>query len=69
MKVFEYAISVITKFANSVDPDDAAHDQPPILDLQCLPLVFEFLKYYRLDETLLLLVFCGPQVLLFALLA
>ena len=25
-----------TKFANSVDPDEAAHPEPPHLDLHCL---------------------------------
>ena len=26
----------MTEFANSVDPDEAVHDEPPHLDLQCL---------------------------------
>ena len=25
------------KFANSVDPDEVAHNEPPHLDLHCLP--------------------------------
>ena len=29
--------STLTKFSNSVDPDEAAHDEPPHLDLHCLP--------------------------------
>ena len=27
----------IVEFANSVDPDEVAHDEPPHLDLHCLP--------------------------------
>ena len=27
----------IDKFANNVDPDEVAHDEPPHLDLHCLP--------------------------------
>ena len=27
----------ILEFANSIDPDEAAHYEPPLLDLQCLP--------------------------------
>ena len=27
----------IINFANSVDPDEVAHDEPPHLDLLCLP--------------------------------
>ena len=32
----------IAEFANSVDLDEVAHNEPPPLDLYCLPLVFEF---------------------------
>ena len=32
----------MAKFANSVDLDDVAHNEPPHLDLHCLPIVFEF---------------------------
>ena len=28
----------IIQFANSVDPDEVAHHEPPHLDLYCLPL-------------------------------
>ena len=28
----------IADFANSVDPDEVAHHEPPHLDLHCLPL-------------------------------
>ena len=27
----------IVVFANSVDPDEVAHNEPPYLDLHCLP--------------------------------
>ena len=27
----------IAEFANSVDPDEVAHNEPPHLDLHCLP--------------------------------
>ena len=27
----------IFQFANSVDPDEVAHDEPPHLDLHCSP--------------------------------
>ena len=27
----------VTEFANSVDPDEVAHYEPPHLDLHCLP--------------------------------
>ena len=27
----------ILEFANSIDPDEVAHDEPPHLDLHCLP--------------------------------
>ena len=27
----------IIEFANSVDPDEVAHNEPPHLDLHCLP--------------------------------
>ena len=29
--------SSIVEFPNSIDPDEAAHDEPPHQDLQCLP--------------------------------
>ena len=31
----------IAEFANSVDLDEVAHNEPPHLDLHCCPLVFE----------------------------
>ena len=38
----------IDEFANSVDPDEAAHNELPHLDLKCFPLVFNFsmMKYF-----------------------
>ena len=30
----------IVEFANSIDPDEATHNELPDLDLHCLPLVF-----------------------------
>ena len=27
------------EFANSIDPDEVAHYEPPHLDLHCLPLI------------------------------
>ena len=32
----------IVEFANRVDPDEVAHDEPPHLDLHCLPSLFKF---------------------------
>ena len=29
--------TTITDFANTVDPDETAHNEPSHLDLQCLP--------------------------------
>ena len=37
--------TTIADFANTVDPDEAAHNEPSHLGLQCLPssdLVFDF---------------------------
>ena len=33
----------IVTFANSADPDEVAHNEPPHLELHCFPLVFEFM--------------------------
>ena len=35
-------IKTIT-YANSVDPDETAHNESSHLDLQCLPMVFRFI--------------------------
>ena len=36
-------IRLLFELANNVDPDEVAHDEPPHLDLHCVPsLVFEF---------------------------
>ena len=51
------------EFANSVDPDEAAHNELPHLGLHCLqsqqfwfynicPLVYEFWVWYSLDKIL-----------------
>ena len=42
-------VTKIAEFANSVDLDEVAHNEPPHLDLHCLPLVFEFSIWYSLD--------------------
>ena len=34
----------IVEFANSVDPDEVAHNEPPHLDLQCLPSCLRILS-------------------------
>ena len=35
--------TTIAEFANTVDPDETAHNEPSHLDLQCFcPLVFDF---------------------------
>ena len=40
----------IAEFANSVDLDEVAHNEPPHLDLTAVcPLVFEFSIWYSLD--------------------
>ena len=31
-----------TVFANSVDPDEVAHNEPPHLDLHCFPSSLDF---------------------------
>ena len=33
-----------SKFAYSFDPDDEAHNEPPLLDLHCLPSSFRVLN-------------------------
>ena len=38
----------IDEFANSADLDEVAHNEPPHLDLHCLPSVFEFSIQYSL---------------------
>ena len=40
------------QFANNVDSDGMAHDEPPHLNLHCWPMVFEFLTGYSLHKTL-----------------
>ena len=37
-------VTKIAKFANSVDPNEVAHNEPPHLDLLCLPSSFLILK-------------------------
>ena len=37
-------------FANSVDPDETAHDDLSHQDLHCLPLCFDFLTDPYLEE-------------------
>ena len=37
--IFQTLEMKIDKFANSVDPDEVAHHEPPHLDLHCLPTV------------------------------
>ena len=39
------------KVANSVNHDEVAHNEPPHLDLHCLPSNFEFSMWYSLDST------------------
>ena len=34
--------AIIVESANSLDPDEAAHNEPPHLHLPSLPLIFEF---------------------------
>ena len=43
----------IVELGNSVDPDEVAHNEPPHLDLHCLPsqFLFEFKPCYYLDKT------------------
>ena len=50
----------IAEFANSVDLDVVAHDEPPHLDLRCLPCslwIFKFSICYSLELHVLLLCF------------
>ena len=42
----------INKFSNSVDPDEAAHNEPSHLDLHCLPSSLEF-SIYKLGRNTL----------------
>ena len=37
----------IAEFANSVDPDEVAHYEPPHLDLHCLPSSLRILNMIR----------------------
>ena len=41
----------LVQFAIRVNPDEAAHNELPHLDLHCLPLSSEFTIRYGLDET------------------
>ena len=41
----------IVELANSIYPDEVAHDEPPHLDLYCLPPLFEFSILYHLNKT------------------
>ena len=50
----------IYAFANTVDPDEVAHNEPPHLDLHCLPVFFKFSVLYCLDEYIFLK-FCRYQ--------
>ena len=38
----------IDEFANSVDPDEVAHNEPPHLDLHCLPSSLRILNMIQL---------------------
>ena len=42
----------IIEFANIVDPDEVAHNEPPHLDLQCLSSSFVNSQYDSLDRTI-----------------
>ena len=39
-------------FANKVDPDEAAHYEPPHLDLHCLPTSFSILSMLWLGQNI-----------------
>ena len=41
----------VAEFENSIDLDEVAQNEPPHLDLRCLPSVFEFSIQYSLDLT------------------
>ena len=38
------------EFKNCVDPDEAAHNELPHLDLRCFPYSFEFSISFSLDK-------------------
>ena len=40
----------VADFANSVDPDEVAHNEPPQLDLNCSPSSLEFERRNSLDH-------------------
>ena len=40
----------IVEFANSVDLNEAAHNEPPHLDLNCLPFSLSILKMIFLEQ-------------------
>ena len=48
VSIFGYEVvkqkNIFFEFANSVDSDEGAPDEPPHQDLLCLPLMFEFSK-------------------------
>ena len=39
------------EFVNNIDPDEAAHDEPPHLGLHCLRLIFELPISCSLNKT------------------
>ena len=41
------------EFSNSVDLDNAAHDEPPHQDLHCLSSSFRLLNKIQLDKTII----------------
>ena len=41
----------MVEFANSAGPDEAAHNKPPHLDLQCLPSSLQILNMIYLGQT------------------
>ena len=41
------------KFTDSVDPDEAAHNEPPHLDLHCLSSSVSVLNMVQLDVTII----------------
>ena len=52
----------IVEFANSVDPDEVAHDVPPHLDNQCLPAKGQ--KVWNFADIILLSSFLALKLLI-----
>ena len=64
---FKAPITTKAEFANTVDPDEMAHNEPSHLDLQCLPSIhlnfnkiqFELRSYWKFCRRNFVVCFLG----------